>query len=92
MREITDAAQGKTFGLTTVETLQYALKHLDINLLEFGPGGYIPFKKQLPQYIRGVKEAAEWRSKMLRSQTSEEMRGMLMQLIQEHDTTPCTPS
>ncbi len=89
MREITDAAQGKTFNISTLETLEYALKHLDINLLEFGPRGFIPFKKQLPQYIRGVNNAAVWRGTLLRTQTAEEMREHIVRLIDEHRTAPC---
>jgi tRNA-dihydrouridine synthase B len=89
MREITDAAQDKTFSISTPETLEYALKHLDLNLLEFGPRGFIPFKKQLPQYIRGVNNAGTWRSTLLQSQTAEEMRAHIVRLIDEHRNASC---
>ena len=89
MREITDAAKGEVFTVSTVQALEYALKHLDLNMHDFGPRGYIPFKKQLPQYIRGVNNAAEWRQKLLRSQTHEEMRVYLLQLLEEHRQAPC---
>lgn len=84
MREMTDAAAGKTFIVDTAMALTYALKHLDLNMHCFGPGGYIPFKKQLPQYIRGVVGAAEWRSILLRTQSAQEMRGLLVKLIHDH--------
>jgi tRNA-dihydrouridine synthase B len=90
MREITDAAKGKVFTISTLQALEYALKHLDLNMRDFGVKGYIPFKKQLPQYIRGVNNAAEWRQKLLRSQTQEEMRIYLLQLIDEQRQEPCT--
>jgi tRNA-dihydrouridine synthase B len=89
MREITDAAEGKMFTVSTLQALEYALKHLDLNMRDFGPKGYIPFKKQLPQYIRGVNGAAEWRQKLLRSQTQEEMRVYLLQLIEEQKQDTC---
>ena len=89
MREITDAAEGKIFTVSTLQALEYALKHLDLNMRDFGPKGYIPFKKQLPQYIRGVNGAAEWRQKLLRSQTQEEMRVYLLQLIEEQKQDTC---
>ncbi len=74
MREMTDAAQGKTFTVETTTALTYARKHLDLNIEYFGGGGYIPFKKQLPQYIRSINNASEWRGTLLRSQTEAEMR------------------
>ena len=83
MREMTEAAQGKTFEVTTDLALRYALKHLDNNIQFYGPKGFIPFKKQLPQYVRFVTQASEWRKKLLRSQTEAEMRDLLIQLIKE---------
>lgn len=86
MREMTDEAQGKTFEVTTGLALRYALKHLDNNIQFYGPNGFIPFKKQLPLYVRTVAAAAEWRKKLLRSQTEAEMRELLMLLINENKT------
>jgi len=88
MREITDAAEGKVFAADTVTALKYALKHLELNLQSFGPKGFIPFKKQLPQYIRSIKDASEWRGKLLRSQTEPEMRDFMHTIIQENSTAP----
>ena len=90
MREITDAAIGKQFTISNAQALEYALKHFDLNLLEFGPRGFIPFKKQLPQYIRGVAKASEWRSVLLRTQTAEEMREHIVRLVEENREAPCT--
>jgi tRNA-dihydrouridine synthase B len=84
MREMTDEAQGKTFAVTTELALEYAVKHLDNNIQFYGPKGFVKFKKQLPQYVRFVPEAAEWRKKLLRSQTELEMRDLLTQLINEN--------
>ena len=84
MREITDAAQGKAFNIDTLTALRYALRHLDLNIECFGPNGYIRFKKQLPQYIRSVLNASEWRFKLLRTQSEQEMRAMLQEVIKEN--------
>jgi tRNA-dihydrouridine synthase B len=84
MHEMTEAAQGKTFEVTTDLALRCALKHLDNNIQFYGPKGFIPFKKQLPQYVRFVVDASEWRQKLLRSQTETEMRELLIQLIKEN--------
>ena len=83
MREMTDAARGKTFEVTIDLALKYALKHLDNNIQFYGPKGFVKFKKQLPQYVRFVEEAAEWRMKLLRSQTEAEMRDLLARLVNE---------
>jgi tRNA-dihydrouridine synthase B len=83
IREITDACQGIVFQFTNKLALQYAEKHLNLNIKFYGPNGFIPFKKQLGQYIRFVPQAAEWRKKLLRSKTELEMRTVLNQLIKE---------
>ncbi len=82
MREITDAAQDKVFTVDTSLALDYALKHLDLNLQCFGPRGFIPFKKQLPQYIRSVHDASTWRGRLLQTQSADDMRAMLQELVQ----------
>lgn len=83
IREITDASQGKIFEFTNKLALTYAEKHLDLNIKFYGAKGFIPFKKQLGQYIRFVPQAAEWRKKLLRSKTEFEMRTHLSQLIKD---------
>lgn len=84
IREITDASQGKIFNFTSPRiALQCAEKHLNLNMKFYGSKGFIPFKKQLGQYIRFVPDAAQWRKKLLRSKTESEMRELLNQLIKE---------
>jgi len=84
MKEITEAAQGRTFTVNTATMLQYALKHLDLNLDHYGSRGFSAFKKQLPQYIRSIQNAAEWRGKLLRTTSESDMRVMLAQIIKEN--------
>lgn len=84
IREITDAAEGKDFSINTKTMLEYALKHFDLNLEYYGErGGFNHFKKQLPQYIRGVEGAGEWRKILLTTIDATDMRTKLNQLYQE---------
>lgn len=84
MREMTDQAAGQTFSIDTPTALAYCLRHLNLNLQHYGPRGFSHFKKQLPQYIRTVARAAEWRGKILQSKTEDEMKAMLDIIAQEN--------
>ncbi len=78
IREIQEAADGRSFTVSTIEALNFAQRHLAINLDRYGPRhGLNMFKKQLPQYIRGVEGAAEMRRDLLRPQSAEEMQSEL---------------
>ncbi len=84
MKEITEAAAGRQFSVDTCTAIKYCIKHLDLNMHHYGPRGFVHFKKQIPQYIRTVVNASEWRAKLLRSQTEEEMRGHLAEIVLEN--------
>lgn len=83
MKEFTEAAAGREFKPSVQLALQYAEKHLNLNIQFYGEKGFIPFKKQLAQYIKDVENAAMWRKKLLRSQTEAEMRSLLNLLVQD---------
>jgi tRNA-dihydrouridine synthase B len=80
IKEMTEAAEGKNFSIDALTALQYGRKHLDLSIKFYGDRGFSPFKKQLPQYIRNVPEAAQWRFKLLRTQTKEEMESLFNEL------------
>jgi tRNA-dihydrouridine synthase B len=84
MREMTDAAAGKVFSVDTKTSLDYCIRHLDLNMEHYGSRGFSHFKKQIPQYIRTVQGASEWRAKLLRTQNEAEMRVMLDMIVQEN--------
>lgn len=84
MKEITETANNRSFSIDTATALRYTLKHLNLSVQHYGPRGFTGFKKQLPQYIRTVAQAAEWRGKLLRSQTEIEMRELLDMIIAEN--------
>jgi len=87
MKEITEAAQGREWTVDLQTTLEYTLKHLNLNMEHFGERGFVCFKKQLPQYIRGIDNASEMRSALLRSQTEDEMRALLNTVFIENGVT-----
>lgn len=85
MKEFAEEAAGREFKPTIELALVYALKHLDLNIQTYGPRGFIPFKKQLAQYIREIPQASQWRLKLLRSQTELEMRQVFSDIYKEQN-------
>lgn len=83
MQEIINEAQGLPFPVDNTMMLTYALKHLELNSAFYGEHGFTHFKKQLPQYIRGVTNAAQMRQQLLRSTTEQVMRSELLRLLEE---------
>lgn len=81
MHEIMEEAAGRTFTIPIAEMVRIARIHLDLNIALYGPRGVNPFKKQLPQYIRGVDGASQLRSHLVRLQTAEEMAAALDNIL-----------
>lgn len=81
MEEITRQSQGEEFHVSKKMMVEYALKHLKLNLEFYGEHGSQAFKKQLPRYITGLENAATLRRELLRTQTSQEMQTMLEDLL-----------
>lgn len=87
MKQIHDEIQryhlprGKEFSLSLKEILSLAIEHLDLNVKFYGEHGAQSFKKQLPQYIKGLPHAATLRQEFLRSKDSHEMRSRLKELL-----------
>lgn len=73
MKEISDAAQGKTLQISLIESLELARRHLDLNMAYYGPRGFHSFKKQLPVYIKNVHDAAALRQKLVSLNSYESM-------------------
>ncbi|KKQ32225.1 MAG: tRNA-dihydrouridine synthase [candidate division TM6 bacterium GW2011_GWF2_37_49] len=87
MKEFTEAAAGREFKSSVELALTYALKHLDLNIQFYGPNGFIPFKKQVSLYVRDIPQAAQWRMRLLRSQTEAEMRNVFSEIYKEQNLT-----
>lgn len=78
LKEISQAAQGLEFKLTTGDMVKYALQNYYYNIEHYGErAGFNCFKKQVAQYIRSVEGATEWRKVLLTSQTAAEMQDYL---------------
>ncbi len=80
LKEIMENAEGREFTVSTHDALGCAIRHLAHSVELYGPRGVHHFKKQLPQYIRGVENASQLRATMLRLQTAEEMTQELINL------------
>ena len=74
IKEMTSHLTGEEFHISQHEMILCALKHLDLNVEFYGPKGAIMFKKQLPQYIRGVPDAAAIRHKLVRLPNYDELK------------------
>jgi len=81
MKEITSHALGQEFSISTKTMIEYAIKHLDLNNKFYGKNGYNAFKKQLPQYIKGLPGAATLRRELLQTQSYDDMKRMLSKLL-----------
>ncbi len=82
MHEILCQQENKEFLLTQREKIEYAIKHLELNVKFYGSHGVHALKKQLSQYLKGFENAREWRNLLLRSQNEIEMQGHLQELLQ----------
>lgn len=90
MHEILAEARGESFAITLPQMLNLALEHLKLNVALYGTRGVHAFKKQLPQYIRGVVGAGQLRARMVTYDTYDAMAGELQVLIQDPNLQ-CAP-
>jgi tRNA-dihydrouridine synthase B len=89
LKEMSEAAHGRQFSLTTGEMVNFALQNFHLNIEHYGERiGFNGFKKQVAQYIRNVEGAAEWRKKLLTAQTAQLMQEYLEELAALYAATP----
>ena len=81
MKEITSGLLGEPFEITQQQMIEYALKHIALNVEFYGPHGATMFKKQLPQYIKSVPNAATIRRDLLRLEGYEAMKEGIQKLL-----------
>jgi tRNA-dihydrouridine synthase B len=74
IKEIVEESSGRLFCLDFKSRIKCALKHLDLNIEQYGEHGVHHFKSQAPLYIRDIKNAAECRNSLVRSKNENEMR------------------
>lgn len=81
IREIVDGLAGKKFIISKKDMIRFAIKHISMNVEFYGPSGAKMFKKQLPQYIKGLENAASIRRELLRLQGYDAMKKGLEDLL-----------
>jgi tRNA-dihydrouridine synthase len=86
----------KPFFISSETSMQYALKHLELNQHAYKNHGFIHFKKQVCQYLKGITNAAEMRAQLLRSQSHDAMKEILLNILQKtkefsHEQEMVTP-
>ena len=85
IKKIREEGLGNKFEVTTEERLKLAIEHLELNNEFYEINGFQAFKKQLPQYIKNLENAAKAREELLRTQSFEEMKTKLEKLLKEED-------
>ncbi|MFC1854274.1 tRNA dihydrouridine synthase [Candidatus Dependentiae bacterium] len=81
--EIHTEMLGEKFEVGHRQAVQCAIEHLKLNIEHYGEAGVQKIKQQLPQYIRGVKNAAKMRNTLVRINDREEMLHTLEHLSEE---------
>ncbi len=74
LKELREHSQGNIYQVSTLEILNYALRHLDLMLAYYGPHGLFVFRKHVPFYIRGLPDASFLRQKLVTSTSVDEVR------------------
>lgn len=82
MAEMKAEIDGESLAISTTQSIEYALKHLALNQITYGNHGFIHFKKQVTQYLKGISNAAEMRASLLRTQSHESMESLLKLILE----------
>lgn len=83
IREIVEASQGNTFTVNHREAIDFLYKHFNTNQAYYpARAGYKLFKKQLSRNLFGIPNHNEWRSKLVMSETAEEMKQHIQELYE----------
>ncbi len=85
IKEITSAVTSEPLSLSLKKIVELALRHLALNVDFYGPNGATMFKKHLPQYLKGMPNAASLRRNLLRTQSHQEMLNGLEELLKNDD-------
>ena len=74
--------QGKVFHVDTKLIFSTALQHLDNMLEQYGDQGLYQFRKHLAWYIKDLPEASRLRDRVVRSESLDEVTGVLTELME----------
>lgn len=81
LAELEAHARGQSFLLASDAVLRCALAHLDLLLTNLGVQGLYCFRKHLAWYVAGCPHAASLRQKLLVSESVEEVREGLKEVL-----------
>ncbi len=74
LHELKEHSQGRIYKVDSSLILLSALEHLDNMMAYYGEKGLYAFRKHLPFYIKGGLHASQIRSKLMISQSVEEVK------------------
>jgi len=83
LKELREHAQGNEFSVSNREILSCALKQLEYMMEFYGEQGLYCFRKHLPFYIKGLPSASNLRSKLVVSNSVQEVKDGLIQFLGE---------
>jgi tRNA-dihydrouridine synthase B len=78
LQELKAHARGEQYQVDNQTVMRYALKHLDGLVSYYGPHGLFVFRKHLPFYVKGHREATELRRELLRANQIEHVKEKLV--------------
>lgn len=78
LQELKAHARGEQYVVDNQTVMRYALKHLDGLISYYGPHGLFVFRKHLPFYVKGHREATELRRELLRANQIEHVKEKLV--------------
>lgn len=81
LHEMAENAAGREFHVSSTQILQIALLHLQLMIDHYGISGLYQFRKHIPFYIKGHPSASAVRSKLVVSQSQEEVVQGLIEFL-----------
>lgn len=81
LEEMKQHALGNEFSVDSNMMLQVALKHVSLMVQQFGMHGLFRFRKHLPFYIKGHPAASAIRSRLVRSDSEDEIKEGLREFL-----------
>ena len=81
LEEMKQHALGNEFHIDSKMILQVALKHLSLMVQQFGIHGLFRFRKHLPFYIKGHPSASSLRSRLVRTDSEQDIKEGLREFL-----------
>lgn len=79
--EMKTHAAGEEFELTSAMILNVAVTHLDYMIEHYGAHGLFCFRKHLPFYIKGHPQASQFRARLVKTESLEDVKEGLAEFL-----------